>query len=273
MQHEERGRRRWQARAHEIIFGSDTPAGKLFDIVLIVAIVLSIAVVMLDSMEAFRSRHGRALRIAEWVFTLLFTAEYLLRLSCVRRPMHYAKSFFGIVDLLSILPTFVSLLIPRAQAMHVIRMVRILRVFRILKLVNYVAESEHLVRALYASRRKIQVFLFAVFTLVVVFGALMHLIEGPENGFTSIPRGMYWAIVTMTTVGYGDISPETSLGQAIAALIMILGYGVIAVPTGIVGAELSRPQSGQVSGRACPECGAGGHDHDARFCRLCGAQL
>jgi voltage-gated potassium channel len=274
MQQEERGSARWQARAHEIIFGSDTPAGKAFDVVLILAILASIAVVMLDSMESVRAQHGTALLTAEWVFTVLFTAEYFLRLACVRRPQHYARSFFGVVDLLSILPTYASLLVPGAQAMLVIRTVRILRVFRVLKLANYVVESESLVRALYTSRRKIQIFVFAVFTLVVVFGSLMHLIEGPENGFTSIPRGMYWAIVTMTTVGYGDISPSTSLGQGVAAVIMTLGYGIIAVPTGIVTAELVRPhKGGTVSGRACSSCGAGGHDIDALYCRLCSERL
>ena len=260
----------WRARAHTIIFGSDTPAGKAFDVLLILAILLSIAVVMLESVQGIRTRNGAALRAAEWAFTILFTVEYVLRLACVRRPLHYARSFFGVVDLLAVLPTYASVLVPGAQAMLVIRTVRILRVFRILKLASYVRESELLVRALYASRRKIEVFLFAVFTLVVIFGALMYLVEGPEHGFTSIPRGVYWAIVTLTTVGYGDISPQTGMGQAIAAVIMVCGYGIIAVPTGIVTAELVRKGPMAISGRACRACGEAGNPDDSVFCRLCG---
>ncbi len=277
MQHEDKGgRASLRQRVHVIIFGSDTPAGKAFDVVLILAILLSISVVMLESVQAVRERHGAALRVAEWAFTILFTLEYVLRLWCVPRPRHYARSFFGIVDVLSIVPTYASVLIPGAQALLVIRTVRILRVFRVLKLVHYVSESETLVRALVESRRKIQVFVFAVLTAVIVFGSLMYLVEGPQNGFTSIPRGMYWAIVTMTTVGYGDISPQTNLGQTISAGVMILGYGIIAVPTGIVTAQLThqaaRPRS-SVSGKACPACSAGGHDTDAVYCRRCGTQL
>jgi len=267
-----RGLTGWRARGHEIIFESDTPAGKAFDLILILAILASIGVVMLESMRDVSATHGLALRRAEWVFTLLFTAEYALRLLCVARPGHYARSFFGVVDLLAILPTYLSVLIPGAQALLVIRTLRILRVFRVLKLASYVAESETLVRALLASRRKIAVFMFAVFTLVIIFGSLMYLVEGPEHGFTSIPRGVYWAVVTMTTVGYGDISPQTTLGQSIATLIMILGYGIIAVPTGIVTAQLAYAPQG-VSGQSCPSCSAGGHEHGAGFCRKCGARL
>ena len=264
----------WRATAHEVIFESDTPAGKAFDVLLIAAIVASIAVVMLESVESVRLEYAGGLRAAEWIFTLLFTLEYGLRLVCVSRPGRYARSFFGVVDLLAILPTYASLLVPGTQALIVIRTVRILRVFRVLKLANYVSESETLVRALYASRRKVAVFVFAVLTLVVICGALMYLIEGPKYGFTSIPRGMYWAVVTLTTVGYGDISPQTNFGQALSALIMILGYGIIAVPTGIVTAELTRSGGHhEISGRACPACGAGGHDVDAGFCRLCGARM
>lgn len=262
----------WRARAHEIVFGSDTPAGKAFDVALIVCILLSIAVVMLESVQTIREEHGELLRVAEWVFTILFTIEYLVRLSCVREPKRYARSFFGLVDLLSILPTYVSAVIPGAQALLVIRTLRILRVFRVLKLAHYVNESEDLMRALHASRRKIAVFMFTVFTLVVIFGSLMYLVEGPQHGFTSIPRGLYWAVVTMTTVGYGDISPQTSLGQMIASFIMVLGYGIIAVPTGIVTAQMTmgdRP----VSGKACPNCGQGGHRHDAIYCRFCATKL
>jgi len=262
----------WRARAHEIVFESDTPAGKAFDVALIACIVLSIVVVMLESVREIREAHGTLLRAAEWVLTILFTIEYALRLATVRNPGRYARSFFGLVDLFSILPTYLSALVPGAQALLAIRTLRILRVFRVFKLANYVNESEDLMRALHASRRKIAVFLFTVFTLVVIFGSLMYLVEGPERGFTSIPRGLYWAVVTMTTVGYGDIVPQTGVGQTIAAFIMVLGYGIIAVPTGIVTAQMTagnRP----VSGQACPGCGGGGHRHDAIFCRFCATKL
>jgi voltage-gated potassium channel len=265
-------REAWRARAYHVIFEADTPAGKACDLVLILAILLSIAAVMLESIDRMRLEHGPLLRAAEWAFTLLFTAEYLLRLACVQRPTRYARSFFGVVDLLAILPTYLSVLLPGAQALIVIRTLRILRVFRVLKLATYVSESEELLRALYASRRKIQVFVFAVLTLVVIFGALMYLIEGPEHGFTSIPRGLYWAVVTLTTVGYGDISPQTNLGQAIAALIMILGYGIIAVPTGIVTAQLTRAQQ-QSRPHRCPNCAFERHVDGARHCAGCGAPL
>lgn len=266
--------RGWRARAHEVIFEADTAAGKAFDVGLILTILLSVLVVLLESVAEIRLRHGGLLRTAEWVFTILFTLEYLLRLVCVERPAHYARSFFGVVDLLAILPTYVSMLVPGAQAMTVIRTLRLLRVFRVLKLASYVRESEQLMRALIASRRKIAVFLFAVASMVVIFGSLMYLVEGPEHGFSSIPRGIYWAVVTLTTVGYGDISPETPLGQAIAACIMILGYGIIAVPTGIVTAELTRGlASPGVSTRACPACGSTGHDALAGYCKLCGERL
>ncbi len=262
----------WRARAHEIIFESDTPVGKGFDLVLILAILLSIVVVMLESVADIRREYGPALILAEWIFTGIFTLEYFLRLACVQRPGSYARSFYGVIDLLAIVPTYVSLVFPGAQALLVIRTVRILRVFRVLKLANYVRESEVLMRAMYASRRKIEVFLCAVLMMVVIFGALMYLIEGPENGFTSIPRGVYWAIVTMTTVGYGDIAPQTNLGQAISAIVMIMGYGIIAVPTGIVTAQLTK-SGGDVSGQACPSCSVEGHATDARYCRICGAKM
>ena len=262
----------WRARGHEVIFESDTPAGTAFDVALLLLILASVAVVMMESIREVREQHGAALRVAEWGFTLLFTVEYVLRLACVARPARYARSFFGLVDLLSILPTYVSLLMPGAQALTVIRTLRILRVFRVLKLVHYVSESETLMRALLASRRKIEVFVFTILTLVTIFGSIMYLVEGPEHGFTSIPRGIYWAVVTMTTVGYGDISPQTPLGQGIATFIMILGYGIIAVPTGIVTAELARTHE-VVSGQSCPSCSAGGHHPDAAFCHRCGAKL
>ncbi len=266
-------RSRAGARGHEIIYESDTPAGRAFDVALIGTISLSVLVVMLESVADFRGEYGEQLRRAEWGFTLLFTVEYAFRLLCVTRPGRYARSFFGVVDLLAIIPTYLSLLIPGAQYLLVIRALRILRVFRVLKLVHYVAEVEVLMRALRQSVRKIFVFVYGVLTLVVILGSLMYLVEGPEHGFTSIPRGVYWAIVTLTTVGYGDISPQTSLGQALAAVIMILGYGVIAVPTGIVTVEMSRAVREGVSGRACPSCSAEGHAPDAAHCKYCGEKL
>ena len=262
-----------RSRLHEIIFEADTPAGKLFDVLLILSIVLSVVLVMLDSVSDINQKYGDLLFIGEWVFTLLFTIEYVLRLYSVGRPLSYATSFFGIVDLMAILPTYLSLIFPGAQFFLVIRILRVLRVFRVLKLVQYVSEARVLMQAMRASRRKIIVFLFVVLTLVVIFGSLMYIIEDPESGFTSIPRSVYWAIVTLTTVGYGDISPQTGLGQTLAALIMIIGYGIIAVPTGIVTAELTHSYKKAISTQACPQCSAEGHDPDAKFCKYCGADL
>ncbi len=266
-------RQGWRVRLHEIIFEADTPAGKGFDIVLIISILASVAAVMLDSVSGVRQAHGVLLYGIEWGFTLLFTAEYLLRLSCVGKPFRYATSFFGIVDLLAIIPTYLSLVVPGSQYLLVIRILRILRIFRILKLVPYLKEASQLMRALKASGRKIAVFLYTVLTLVVIFGSLMYVIEGESGGFTSIPRSIYWAIVTLTTVGYGDISPQTGLGQAVASLVMILGYAIIAVPTGIVTVEMSHAFSAGISTQACPQCGAEGHDTDASHCKFCGAAL
>lgn len=263
----------WKARAHEVIFEADTRAGRLFDVALLLCIVLSVAAVLLESVPSVRQSYGVWLKTTEWVFTILFTVEYFLRLWCVGRPMAYATSFFGLVDLLAILPNWLSLLLPGAQYMLVIRGLRLLRVFRVLKLIQYLTEANHLLRALRASRRKILVFLLAVLTLVLLFGAVIYLIEGEENGFSSIPLSMYWAIVTLTTVGYGDISPQTWLGQAVASLLMILGYGIIAVPTGIVTFEMARTPEREVSTQACPECAAEGHDPDAVHCKYCGARL
>ncbi len=263
----------WQYRLHEIIFEADTRAGKLFDIFLILAILLSVLVVMLDSVATISHAHGTWLLILEWGFTLLFTLEYVLRLICVKKPFRYAASPLGLVDLLAILPTYISLIVSGSQYMVVIRVLRVLRVFRVLKLASYLGEARVLASALKSSRHKIVVFLVTVMTLVVIFGSLMYLIEGMDNGFTSIPKSIYWAIVTMTTVGYGDISPQTPLGQFIAAMIMILGYGIIAVPTGIVTSELSRVSRNPVSTQSCPVCMAEGHDHDAVFCKFCSSRL
>lgn len=263
-------------RLHNVIFEADTPLGKAFDVALLIAILASVAVVMLESVPGVQDHHRRLLLAAEWVFTIFFTAEYALRLGCVRRPGAYALSFFGIVDLLAILPTYISLFVPGSQALIVIRALRLLRIFRVLKLARYVGESAVLVDALRASRAKITVFLLSVVTLVLVIGSVMYLIEGgvEGSGFSSIPQGVYWAIVTMTTVGYGDIAPVTPAGKALASLVMILGYGIIAVPTGIVTAELTnRRHEGPVSTQACPGCGTTDHTVGARFCHHCGEHM
>ena len=262
----------WRNTLYTIIFEADTPAGKLFDEILILAILLSIIVVMLDSVSSFAAIYGDLFYTLEWIFTILFTVEYFLRLICVGRPSRYATSFFGIIDLLAILPTYLSLMLPGSQYLVVIRSLRLLRVFRVLKLAQYIGEADLLIRALRASRRKITLFLFTVLTLVVILGSLMYVIEGAESGFTSIPRSIYWAIITLTTVGYGDIVPETNLGQALASVIMIIGYSIIAVPTGIVTSEITYA-SRYSKGRVCQNCSFEGHDIDAKFCKRCGAKL
>lgn len=264
---------RWRSKLHEVIFESETPAGKAFDISLLIAIVASVLVVVLESVPSVRAEHGRAFWAAEWGFTILFTVEYLLRLISVRQPGRYARSFFGIVDVLAVLPTYLSVLMPGAQALLVVRALRLLRIFRILKLGEYLGEARMLTLALKASVRKILVFLAVVLVMVLIIGSLMYMVETPESGFTSIPQSIYWAIVTLTTVGYGDIAPQTVLGRILASLVMILGYGLIAVPTGIVTVELSQGRARTVSTQACPNCGAEGHDPDARHCKYCGAPL
>lgn len=264
---------RVRARLHEIIFEADTPAGRAFDLLLLVAIVSSVAVVMLESVASVRARAGPTLRALEWGFTILFTIEYLLRLASVHRPLRYAVSPFGIIDLLAILPTYLSLILPGAQSLLVIRLLRLLRIFRVLKLSEYLRESRTLAQALRASRRKIEVFLLTVVSIVIVVGTLMYVIEGERHGFTSIPVSIYWAVVTLTTVGYGDLAPVTPLGRALSVLLMLTGYGIIAVPTGIVTVELTRATAIPVSTQACPACGLAAHEHDAVYCRRCGAKL
>lgn len=266
--------RGWRDTLHVIIFGTATPAGKAFDVALLLAIILSVLAVCLESVKSIKSQYGEVLLIVEWVFTGLFTIEYFLRLAAARRPLRYARSFFGIVDLLSILPTYISVLVPGAQSLIVIRVLRLVRVFRIFKLARFVGESEILVEALRASREKIVVFIVGVSTLTVVIGALMYLIEGDESGFTSIPQGIYWAIVTLTTVGYGSIEPVTTPGRMLASVIMILGYGIIAVPTGIVTSELTRARLGRRgSTPVCTGCGERFHEPDAIYCRRCAHRL
>jgi voltage-gated potassium channel len=265
--------RGWRETLFEIIFEADTPAGKWFDIVLIISISLSVLTVMLDSVGSVRAKYGNLLYAAEWFFTILFTVEYILRLLCVGRPTKYALSFFGVVDLLAILPTYTSLLFYGSRYLSVVRILRVLRVFRVLKLGHHTKEAALLKRALHASRRKILVFLFVVLTLVTIIGSVMYVIEGEENGFTSIPRSVYWAVVTLTTVGYGDISPNTGGGQFLAAMVMILGYSIIAVPTGIVTVELAQAYTDKSTSQACPNCSAEGHDRDAQYCKFCGMKL
>lgn len=269
---EERPSSDWRSRIHEVIFEAETPAGRIFDIAVICLILLSVAAVMLESRRDVREIFGYELLIVEWIFTGLFTIEYVLRLSAVRRPLRYALSFYGLVDLLAILPTYISLFVPGTQYFLSIRILRLLRIFRILKLSAYTSESRVITTALKASRRKILVFLVAVLTIVTVVGSLMYVVEGEAHGFHDIPSSIYWAIVTLTTVGYGDMSPQTGLGKFLAAIVMIMGYGIIAVPTGIVTAELARagkPASTQV----CPECHAEPHDLDAVHCKYCGSAL
>ncbi len=272
----------WRIRLFQVLFEADThgPA-KAFDIVLIATILASVVVVMLDSVESIVTRHGFLLHFLEWVFTILFTVEYAARMVSVASKRRYALSFFGLVDLLSIIPTYLSLFLPGSQMLAIVRVLRVLRVFRVLKLVRYMGEARILARAMAASRYRIVVFLITVMTLVVILGSFMYLIEGPEAGFTSIPVAVYWAVVTLTTVGFGDITPATPVGQALASLIMLMGYGMIAVPTGIVSVELA--YAAQAAGapegtpgtadNVCSACRTGGHDNDARFCKKCGGTV
>lgn len=263
----------WRHNLYEIIFEADTPAGKLFDVLLIWAILLSVTVVFLESISVLKTDYGELFNLLEWIFTILFTIEYVLRIIGVRKPTKYIFSFYGVVDFLAIVPTYLSLIITGSQYLLVIRILRLLRVFRVFKLSYLIKQSDVLVNALKASRAKIAVFLFAVLTLVVIIGALMYVIEGPENGFTSIPVSMYWAIVTLTTVGYGDLSPQSPIGQLLASMVMIMGYGIIAVPTGIVSVELASATKKKVTTQVCPSCLSEGHDNNAVHCKFCGAKL
>lgn len=257
---------------HEVIFGTDTSWGKRFDVVLLWAIVFSLIAIMLESVPDIREQHGQILQILEWIFTAIFTLEYVLRLWVSDKPRHYAFSFFGVIDLLAVIPTYISLFVGGTQFLLVVRAIRLLRIFRILKLVRYMKGAQLIGAGLMASKEKILVFLSAVLTLVTILGTLMYMIEGHENGFDSIPRSIYWAIVTLTTVGYGDIAPGTILGQFVASFIMILGYAIIAVPTGIVGVELSRA-SKRDEPIKCPRCAESQHFETARFCHKCGEKL
>lgn len=263
----------WRRRLHEVIFEADTRAGRAFDVALLATIVVSVVVVVLESVRGLRSAHGPAFLAIEWLITGLFTAEYVLRLACVSRPLRFATSFYGLVDLAAVLPTYLGLLVPASHYLLVVRALRLLRVFRILKLGEFLREARQLQEALRASRRKIAVFLFTVLTVVLVVGALMYVVEGEEHGFVDIPTSIYWAIVTLTTVGYGDLAPQTALGKVLASVVMLLGYGILAVPTGIVTVELAKATRAPVSAQACPACGRDGHDADAAHCKFCGAAL
>lgn len=258
---------------YEVIFGTETKAGRNFDIVLIVLILISVVVVMLDSVAEFHQRFGDTFLTLELVFTFIFTVEYMVRLYCSPNASRYARSFFGIVDLLSILPTYIAFLIPGANTLLVIRLIRILRIFRILRLFRYLSEANVLIRSLMQSRRKILVFFFIMIIMATVYGCLMYLIEGPNNGFSDIPKSIYWAIVTITTVGYGDVVPHTAIGKAVASLVMVTGYAIIAVPTGIVTAELANELNRERSARNCKNCERAGHDANAKHCKHCGSPL
>ena len=270
---ERSGRSERRNRLHVVIFENETPAGRGFDLVLLFAIVLSVAVTMLDSMEGFRQRYGLLLTVLEWGFTVLFAIEYGLRLYAAPKAGRYARSFFGAVDFLGWFPTVLGLLFPGSHYLTTFRILRVLRIFRILKMAAYLREMDSLVQALAGGRRKILIFLFAVLTLVMILGSLMYLIEGPERGFRNIPVSIYWAIVTLTTVGYGDISPQTPLGQFLSSVVMILGYAIIAVPTGIVSAEFMRQDDMPKTSRPCPSCPEQSHVAGAKFCHACGAVL
>lgn len=263
----------WRLQLYTIIFEADTRAGRRFDQVLIAVILASVAVVAADSVQHVHDRFQGWLTLAEWFFTLVFTLEYLARLMCVRHPWRYALSFYGVVDLLAVLPTYLALLVPEVGVLIDVRVLRLLRVFRVFKLTAYVSEYQALGQALRASRRKIMVFLAAVLMIVLVVGTLMYVVEGPANGFTSIPTSVYWAITTMTTVGFGDITPKTDLGRLIASAMMLLGWGTLAVPTGIVTAEMTYARRAPVTTRTCHECLTEGHMPDANYCRHCGARL
>lgn len=263
----------WRQKIQEVIFGTETPEGKAFDVALLWAILLSIVAIMLESVQVIRERYGEIIKVIEWFFTILFSIEYLARIISVKKPLKYIFSFYGIVDVLSFLPTYLSLFIGGSHYLLAIRTLRLLRIFRIFKLTRYVGEAEILKRALKASFHKIAVFFGAVISIVIITGTFMYLIEGPEHGYTSIPVSIYWSIVTLTTVGYGDIAPQTTLGQFFASFIMILGYAIIAVPTGIVTAEIASANRRSIKNYTCPGCGATEHEPDAKFCKRCGTEL
>ena len=267
-------RKKWRSRLQEIIFESNTPAGKAFDICLLISILASMAVVMLDSVSSFHLRYAKIFFILEWAFTILFTIEYILRLISVKRPLLYVFSFLGLVDLLAIIPMYLSIFLAGAQSLLVLRALRFIRIFRIFKLTHFLSEMSFLGAALRSGAKKISIFMLVVLAIVMILGSIMYLVESDENGFTSIPESIYWAIVTITTVGYGDIAPVSPLGKFIASVIMLLGYSIIAVPTGILTTEIALMSRSEKKGsEACPGCGKEGHDENAVFCKYCGEKL
>ena len=265
----------WKTKLHEIIYEADTPAGKLFDVILLIAIVVSILLVMLESVSSFDAKYHTFLNVSEWVITILFSIEYILRVITVKKPLKYITSFYGVIDLLSTIPKYLSIIFVGGHHLAALRALRLLRVFRILKLARYLGASNSLIQALKASRVKISVFLFAVVILSIILGTIMYMVEGEENGFTNIPKSVYWCIVTLTTVGYGDIAPQTPFGQFIASIVMVLGYGIIAVPTGIVTAEMTKNKSSEIqtNTQCCVNCLAEKHQNGAEFCHKCGCKL
>lgn len=264
----------WRFKLHEIIYEADTPAGKLFDVALMVIVLLSVIVVILDSVAEYNQQFGNLFRILEWVFTVIFTIEYICRIICINKPLTYIFSFYGIIDLLATLPTYISLLVEGPQYLLIVRLLRMMRVFRVLKLSRYLGEANTLWVALKGARIKITVFIMFVGIIVVIIGTLMFLIEGGKNGYNNIPESIYWAIVTLSTVGYGDIAPHTALGKVLASVLMILGYGVIAVPTGIVSLELNQAESKKkISTQSCISCSREGHAIDAIYCKYCGDEI
>lgn len=263
----------WKTRLHEVIFEADTLLGKFFDITLLILILLSVAAVMIESVEKYSIKYNNALTIFEWTITAIFSLEYLLRIISVKKPLKYIFSFYGLIDLISLLPAYLGLFMfsESISSIKTIRAIRLLRVFRILKLIRYVKEANTLKQALIASRQRIVVFLLAVLAVATIMGTIIYIIEDSKDGFTSIPRSIYWAIVTLTTVGYGDIAPQTVLGQFFASIIMILGYAIIAVPTGMVSVELALSE--KMNTQSCPSCSAEGHENNAKHCKHCGAEL
>ena len=274
MKQKQRKTKNWKNQLHEIIYEADTPAGKWFDLILIIVILISILLVTLESVESIDKEYHNFLNIAEWVITLLFSIEYIARIITIKKPSSYIFSFYGIIDFLATIPKYLSLIFIGTHALVALRALRLLRVFRILKLTRYLGASGNLISALKASRIKIFVFLFSVLVITIILGTVMYLVEGPENGFTNIPHSMYWAIVTLTTVGYGDLAPHTPLGQFIASLVMILGYGIIAVPTGIVTSEMTKQDAKiHTNTQSCPNCSFDNHMDNAEFCHQCGEKL
>ena len=263
----------FREKTYRVIFGTDTPAGQRFDIALIYLILVSVLAIVLASIESIKIQYGDWLFRLEWAFTLLFSIEYLVRIYSSPKPLRYIFSFYGLVDLLSIIPTYLALLFPAANYWLVVRLLRVLRIFRVFKLVRYLTEANLLLRSMYAARRKVLVFFTVVLVICVIFGSLMFLVEGPENGFTSIPRSIYWTIVTITTVGYGDITPQTVFGQIIATMAMLTGYSIIAIPTGIFTAEIAREMIAESNNRQCNVCNRSGHHSEAEYCFQCGVSL